>query len=136
MTAATRSTSFASGLSRLSRRPTTSRTPSGRPIESGGIDVAQRPSLSNEHTGLGEMSKHLADEERISLGLVAHHASEVASPATLLLPGRPLEEVDDVVGGEPLQRHPLHALDPPEVGEHVGEGVATLRGRCLGRCRR
>ena len=63
----------------------------------------------------------------ISLGLVTHDASEVASPATLLLPGRPLEEVDDVVGGEPLQRNPLDALDPPEVGEHVGEGVAALQ---------
>src|SRR4029453_11661857 len=42
----------------------------------------------DEHTGLGEMTQHLADEERIALGLVANDASEVASAATLLLPGR------------------------------------------------
>ena len=63
----------------------------------------------------------------IALGLVTDDAREVAAPAPLLLPGRPLEEVDDVVGGEAVQRHPLDALDPPEVGEHVGERVAALQ---------
>ncbi len=75
------------------------------------------------------MPKDLADEERIALRLVAHDPREVAASPSLLLSRSPLEEVDDVIGREAVQRYTVHALHPSEVGEHVRERIATLQIR-------
>ena len=80
-----------------------------------------------QDAGLGEVAEHLADEERVALGLLSNDACEVTAAAPCLLPRGPLEEVDDVFGGEAVERDALDALDPAEVGEHLSQRITALQ---------
>ncbi len=117
--------------SRDRRRPTTSRTPSGRP-RSASVPVAgPHPVALEDRAGLDEVGHDLLGEERVPVGLVVQCGDELG---WCVVTGAIVEQRADRLLVEPAERHPLDAGVASEVSEQLGSADGGGRHRCRGRC--
>ena len=100
ITAAIDNTRPASSPRRPTRAPITSRTLSGRVICSSG-SATHRPLLLVDRARLRQMAQHLADEERVAVGLAIHGGGEAHRRV-----------VEGVTGSRLHERHHTGVIEP------------------------
>ena len=125
-----------SSSSREMRRPTTSRTPSGRPTSASVRSLVQRPSRTTS-APLSTRWRTISPTKNGLPPVSAKTASASAMPGVVELVARgPFEQLGHAVAVEPVDRERVHRPVAAEVGEHRRRADASGRGRCRGRCRR
>ena len=115
-------------------RPTTSRTPSGRPNSSmpSTVPAAACAGWSDSVAGLGEVAQHLAEEERVALGRVEQRAGERGRDVTA---GEHRHQALDVVARQAADDDALEELVAPQIGAASRRAGACASARRRGRCR-
>ena len=107
---------------------------------------ARPPSATFLHqpARLDEVAQHLADEERVALGLAPQGCGEVAPLGVEVVATGPDEQRGDALAVEPGERDPARPPLAAKIGQHPGErmravdvGVAVRRehqdrSRCVG----
>ena len=83
-------------------------------IESPQPAARHSPLCPDQRTGLRQVPKHLAEEQRVAAGLGVQRADESA-PMRRRLTGRGVDELGDFARVESVQRQSLHTRLPPQV---------------------
>ena len=126
ITAASDNTRSASGPSRPTRAPITSRTLSGSAdlLEGVGGDPSAGGVLG-DRPGLGEVAEHLAHEERVAVGLAIHRVGETHGGVVEGVPGGGLHERHDAGVVEPGQLDARDAVLSTQRGERLEQRVGA-----------
>ncbi len=111
--------------SRASRRPTTSRTPSGMPSCSTGSRVVQPSPSPFDGPGLGQVAEHLPDEERISLRLLVDGPGQGEAGLVERLARSLLDDGRHAHVVEAAQGQPLHTALAAKVGHDFDQGMVV-----------